>query len=72
MDGTTERAEEILAAAITLRDSSGRDRKDAVQGMATTWDVARCEQFNDTLTNRSVAALRKDIETAVCDAALKW
>ena len=31
--------EEILAAAITLRDSSGRDRKAALGKMANAWKV---------------------------------
>ena len=44
MDGITERAEEILAAAITLRDSSGRDRKQALRSMAATWNVSRYEK----------------------------
>ena len=30
-------SEEILAAAITLRDPSGRDRKDALRKMANVW-----------------------------------
>ena len=33
------RAAEILAAAITLRDSSGRDRKVALRHMANAWGV---------------------------------
>ena len=46
MGRTTERAEEILAAAITLRDSSGRDRKYALQNMATTRNVSRQEKVH--------------------------
>ena len=41
VDGFNKRAEEILAAAITLRDSSGRDRQRALRSMAATWGVAR-------------------------------
>ena len=33
------RGKEILAAAITLRDSSGRDRLAALRNMATAWGV---------------------------------
>ena len=33
------RGAEILAAAITLRDSSGRDRQAALRSMANTWGV---------------------------------
>ena len=33
------RGQEILAAAITLRDSSGRDRKAVLRNMATAWGV---------------------------------
>ena len=44
MEETTERAETILAAAITLRDSRGRDRVSALRSMATTWNISRREK----------------------------
>ena len=47
MDGIAEDAEKILAAAITLRDNSGRDRKEALRSMAATWNVARQDKVND-------------------------
>ena len=40
------RGEEILAAAITLRDSSGRDRKDALRKMANAWGVTVNEKVD--------------------------
>ena len=46
-DEDTECAQKILMAAITLRDSSGRDRKQAVRSMAATWNVARYEKVGD-------------------------
>ena len=36
-DKEDERGQEILAAAMTLRDSSGRDRKTALRKMANAW-----------------------------------
>ena len=36
-----KRGQDVLAAAITLRDSSGRDRKTALRLMTSTWDVHR-------------------------------
>ena len=71
LQDTTEsdkRAEEILATAITLRDSTGRDRKQSIRSMATSWGVARYENRKD----RSVSDLAKDMEAAVCNAASTW
>ena len=72
IQGTTESAERTLAAAITLRDNSGRDRKQALRSMAATWNVARYYKVDDKWKDRSVSAVAKDLEAAVCDAALKW
>ena len=46
-EGTSNRADTILAAAITLRDSNGRARTDALRGMSTTWHVRRYEKVGD-------------------------
>ena len=72
MDRANQGGEEILAAAITLRDSSGRDRNQALKTMATTWHIARYENIHDKSRGRNVSALVRDIEAAVRDAALKW
>ena len=72
MDGITKHAETILEAAITLRDNSGRDQKQALRKMAATWNVARYYKVDDKRKDRSVLAVAKDLEAAVCDAALKW
>jgi hypothetical protein len=63
-----KRAEEILAAAITVRDSTGRDRKQSLRNMATVWNVARYENRKD----RPVSDLTEDIKAAVCSAAFTW
>ena len=67
----TKRAKNIRAAAITLRAGSGRDRKQAVRIMATTWKVARYEKVDDKSKNCSVSAVAKNVEAAVNYAALK-
>ena len=74
MDGIAEYAENILAAAITLRDSSGsgRDRKEAVRTLAATWSVARGHKVNDKWKDRALPAVADDLEAALCDAVLKW
>ena len=46
VEGINKRGEEILAAAITLRDSKGRDRKEALRKMASTWDTLRNEKVD--------------------------
>jgi hypothetical protein len=72
LDRTSQRAEEILAAAITLRDSSGRDRLRALRTMATTWHKARYEKVDGKWKDRTVSALANDIEAALCDAYMEW
>ena len=66
------RAREILAAATTLRDSTGRDRKDALRTMANAWGVTVNEKVADKYKPRPNAALEKDIRASVCQAALDW
>ena len=66
------RSEEILAAAITLRDSSGRDRKDALRKMANAWGVTVNEKVEGKYKPRPNSALAEDIQAAVCKAALDW
>ena len=64
--------DEILAAAITLRDSSGRDRKDALRKMANAWGVTVNEKVGGKYKPRPNSALAEDIQAAVCQAALDW
>ena len=56
---------EILAAAITLRDSSGRDRLPALRSMAATWNVARQDKVNDKWKDRPLPAVADDLEAAL-------
>ena len=71
-DEADEFGGEILAAAIALRDSSGRDRLSTPRNLAGTWNVARREKVDATWKHRPLKALAEDIEAAVCDAALHW
>ena len=66
------RGEEILAAATTLRDSSGRDRKDALRRMANVWGVTLNEKVGGKYKPRPNSSLAEDIQTLVCKAALDW
>ena len=66
------RGEEILAAAITLRDSSGRDRKVALRKMANDWGVTVNEKVEGKYKPRLGHALAEDIQAAVCKAVLDW
>ena len=66
------RAREILAAATTLRDSTGRDRKNALRKMANAWGVTLNDKVADKYKPRPNAALEKDIQASVCQAALDW
>ena len=67
------RAEEILAAATTLRDSSGRDRKFALRKIASAWGVISNEKkIEGKYKPRPNSALAEDIQASVCKAALDW
>ena len=71
-DKEDKRAQEILAAATTLRDCSGRDRKDALRKMANAWGVTLNEKVGAKYTPRLGSALAEDIQASVCKAALDW
>ena len=64
------RAKEMLAAAITLRDTKGRDRKAALRQMANAWGVTVNENIEGKYRPRSNSALAEDIQASVCRAAL--
>ena len=66
------RGQEILAAAITLRDSCGRDRQDALRKMANAWGVTVNEKVQGKYKRRPNSALAEDIQASVCKAALDW
>ena len=64
------RGQEILAAALTLRDATGRDRKAALRKMANAWGVAVTEKVEGKYKLRTNPALADDIEASVCKAVL--
>ena len=66
------RGTQLLAAAITLRDSRGRDRKAALRKMASAWGVTVNEKIEGKYKARLNSALAEDIQASVCKAALDW
>ena len=64
------RAQDILAAAITLRDTKGRDRKAALRQMANAWGVTVNENIEVKYRPRSNSALAGNIQASVRKAAL--
>ena len=66
------RAREILAAATTLRDSTGRDRKDALRKMANVWRARLNEKVSDKYKAHSNSAFAEDIQASVFKAVLDW
>ena len=62
----------IQAAATTLRDSSGRDRKTALRKMANAWGATVTEKVGGKYKHRLGSALAEDIQASVCKAALDW
>ena len=68
-----ELATEILAAATTLRDSTGSDRKQSLRQMCgSTWGVSWSIKIDGKWKERPLHAVEKDLETAVCNAAVRW
>ena len=67
-----ERGQEILEAAITLRDASGRDRATALRRLSSSWGVNRRVKIEGKWKDRPLATVASEIETAVCLAAAKW
>ena len=53
------RGEEILAAATTLRDSKGRDRKDALRLMCGAWGVDRRQQIDGKWKDGDMHAMKQ-------------
>ena len=70
--GGDARGEEIVAAAIQLKESCGRERKGVLRKMANPWGVRATENVGDKNKWRSNKALAEDIHDAVCKAALDW
>ena len=64
-----ELAGKILAAAITLRDAVGRDRKTALRQMVAYWRVPRQAKIDGKWKDRALDAIADDLEAAVCAAA---
>ena len=67
-----DRGANILAAAITLRDSTGHDRKAALRSMCRAWSVDRQEKIDGKWKDRGMAELENLLSEAVCMAAARW
>ena len=64
--------QDVLAAAITLRDASGRDRSMVLRLMCSTWDVDRREKIEGKWRERPLRTIVSELETAICLAAATW
>ena len=58
-----KRGQDVLAAAITLRDSSGRDRVNALRQMTSTWDVQRQVKIEGKWRDRPLPTIASELET---------
>ena len=67
-----DRGSEILAAAISLQESTGRNRLGALRAMCTSWGVQRREKVSGKWKDRSVATLQELLTNAVCLAAAQY
>ena len=64
-----DRGSEILAAAISLQESTGRPRLGALRATCTSWGVQRQEKVSGKWKDRNVATLQELLTNAVCLAA---
>ena len=67
-----DRGREILAAAIRLRDCTGRERLGTLRAMCTTWGVQRQDKSSGKPKERPCAALDELLTNAVCSAAAQF
>ena len=63
---------EILAGAISLQESTGRDRLGALRAMCTSLGAQRREKVSGKWKDRSVATLQELLTNAVCLAAAQY
>ena len=66
------RGSKVLAGAVTLRDSTGRDRLPVMRQMCTVWDVSRRENIYGQWKDHTLATLQELLTNAVCLAATRW
>ena len=62
----------FLKAAVTLRDSTGRDRLPVMRQMCTVWGLSRREKIHGQWKDRTLATLQELLSNAVCLAATRW
>ena len=67
-----KRGQDVLAAAITLRDSRGKDRQNALRQMTSTWDVHRQVKIEGKWRERPLPTIASELETKICLAAATW
>ena len=67
-----KRGQDVLAAAITLRDCSGLGRQTALRLMTSTWGVDRRVKIEGKWKERLLTTVASELETAICLAAATW
>ena len=69
-NSTEEKPKEIFAAALSLRDTTGRDRKQVLRNLARTWGGVNLREKRGGLwKDRPYADVTADITRGLCDAA---
>ena len=67
-----DRGSKILAAAISLQDSTGRVRLGMLRAMCTSWGVQRREKISGKWKDRNVATLQELLTSTICLAAAQY
>ena len=67
-----DRGSEILAAATSLQESTGRSLRDTLRAMCASWGVQRREKIAGKWKDRSVGTLHELLNNSVCLAASQY
>ena len=67
-----DRGRDILAAAYTMRDESGRDRKNSIRSLLTSREVSRREKINGKWKDRKIETVARELERTISVAASHW
>ncbi len=67
-----DRGQQILSAAITLRDCVGRERKARAHAMCSTFGVIRQERIDGRWKNKGLKVIVAELTSAIRSAAEEW
>ncbi len=70
--GLDDRGHQIISAAITMRDTTGRELKRLVRAMCPAWGVSRTEKIDGKWKDKRMDVLIHELTSAICAAGDQW